>query len=299
MRTLLAAVDSGSLSAASRALRIPLPTVSRRIADLESHLGAQLVTRTSRKLLLTEAGEAFIQAARRILDELAEAERAARGEYLEPRGELLVTAPILFGRICITHIIHDFLAAYPKVTVRLVLSDHVFDLAEKHVDVAIRIGHLPDSEIIGKVAGYVHWILCAGEAYLAKRGEPIDPAELPDHDCIAFDGERTYASWMIGTGANARTVTIRPRLSVNTASDVVDAAVANLGIARVLSYQASQAVALGQLRPILRAYRSAPIPVNLVHQPQRVQPLKRRAFLDFLAPRLNLVLTNIEQTIGA
>lgn len=299
IRTLLAAVDGGSLSAASRALGTPLPTVSRRVSDLEAHLGAQLLVRTSRKLILTEAGEAFVASARRIIDELGEAERAASGEYREPRGELIVTAPILFGRLHIAPIVHDFLAAYPQVSVRLVLSDAVIDMVEAHVDVAVRIGRLPDSDLIARTAGHIRWMLCASPAYLARAGEPETPEALADHDCIAFEGLQTLRSWAIGSGSAARTVPIRPRFSVNTAEAVVEGAVAGLGIARVLSYQAAGAIARGQVRPILRECVAEPIPVNLIHQPQRVQPLKRRAFLDFAAPRLAITLGEIERTVDA
>lgn len=203
LRTLLAAVDGGSLSAASRTLNTPLPTISRRVSDLEAHLGAQLLVRTSRKLILTEAGEGFVASARRIIDELGEAERAASGEYREPRGELIVTASILFGRLHIAPIIHAFLAAFPQVTVRLVLSDSVIDMADAHVDVAVRIGRLPDSDLIAKVTGHIRWILCASPDYLARRGEPATPADLTDHDCIGFEGLQTYRSWTIGSGATA------------------------------------------------------------------------------------------------
>ena len=130
IRTLVAAVDGGSLSAASRTLSVPLPTVSRRVSDLEAQLGSQFVVRTSRKLLLTEAGTAYVASARRVLEELAEAERAASGEYRAPRGELFVTAPIMFGKLHVAPIIHEFLHAYPEVTVRLILSDGVVDLVE-------------------------------------------------------------------------------------------------------------------------------------------------------------------------
>ncbi len=297
MRTLLAAVDGGSLSAASRALNTPLPTVSRRVSDLEAHLGAQLLVRTSRRLILTEAGEVFVASARRIIDELVEAERVASGEYREPRGELIVTAPILFGRLHIAPIVHDFLAIYPAVSVRLVLSDSVIDLVEAHVDVAVRIGQLPDSNLIARTAGHIRWVLCANPDYLAQRGEPTAPEDLADHDCIAFEGLQTYRSWTIGTGSAARTVPIRPRYAVNTAAAVVDGAAAGLGIARVLSYQAADAVSRGRVRPILRGWGTDPIEVSLVHQPQRVQPLKRRAFLDFAAPRLAIALDEIERAI--
>jgi DNA-binding transcriptional LysR family regulator len=294
MRTLVAAVDGGSLSAASRALAVPLPTVSRRISDLERHLGSQLLVRTSRKLIMTEAGEAFTAVARRLLDDLAGAELAASGEYREPRGELLVTAPIMFGKLHVAPIVHAFLAAYTAVNVRLILSDQVIDLVEAHVDVAVRIGRMPDSQLIGRQVGHVRWILCASPDYLARRGEPADIEALLDHDCIAFEGLQTHRKWTFGSGASERTVPIKPRFSVNTADAVVEAAAAGLGIAHLMSYQAVAAIEDGRLVPVLHRQDARPIQVNLVHQSQPVQPLKRRAFLDFVAPRLRILLARIE-----
>jgi DNA-binding transcriptional LysR family regulator len=298
MHTLLAAVDGGSLSAASRALNTPLPTVSRRVSDLEAHLGAQLLVRTSRKLILTEAGEAFVAAARRLLDDLGDAERAASGEYRAPRGELLVTAPIMFGKLHVAPIIHAFLAAYPDVTVRLVLSDQVIDLVEAHVDVAVRIGLLSDSDLIARQVGHVSWVVCASPDYLAQHGEPAMPGALTGHDCVAFEGLQTYRSWSFGRGAAIRSIAIDPRFSVNTADAVVEAAAAGLGIARVMSYQAATAIAQKRVTTILRGFATDLIPVNLVHQSQRAQPLKRRAFLDFVVPRLTVVLTEVNDVVG-
>jgi DNA-binding transcriptional LysR family regulator len=298
MQTLVAAVDGGSLSAASRALNTPLPTVSRRVSDLEAHLGAQLLVRTNRKLILTEAGEAFVAVARRLLDDLGDAERAASGEYRAPRGELLVTAPIMFGKLHVAPIIHAFLAAYPDVTARLVLSDQVIDLAEAHVDVAVRIGRLPDSDLIARHVGHVRWVICASPDYLARRGAPATPEALAGHDCIAFEGLQTARSWPIGSAAAARPIAIHPRFSVNTADAVVQAASAGLGIARILSYQAANAISLGRVTAILRDYAPDPIPVNLVHPPQRVLPLKRRAFLDFVVPRLTQVLATLDAVVS-
>ncbi|OYY90182.1 MAG: LysR family transcriptional regulator [Sphingomonas sp. 28-66-16] len=298
MRTLVAAVDSGSLSAASRALGMPLPTVSRRVSDLEAHLGAQLVVRTSRRLILTEAGEAFVVVARRLLDDLGDAERAASGEYRAPRGELLVAAPIMFGKLHVAPIVHAFLAAYPEVTVRLLLSDQVIDLVEAHVDVAVRIGRLVDSDLIARGVGHVRWMICASPDYIARRGEPATPEALSEHGCIAFEGLQTYRSWPIGSGTATRTIAIRPRFSVNTADAVVEAAAAGLGVARIMSYQAAGAIATGRIASILRDFASDPIPVSLVHQPQRVQPLKRRAFLDFVVPRLTAALAAVEAAVS-
>ena len=178
LRTLVAAVDGGSLSAASRRLRTPLPTVSRRISDLEAHLGTQLLLRTPRKLVLTDAGAAFVPAARRILAALDEAEREASGEYREPVGELLVTAPIAFGRIHILPVVLEFLQAFPGIDVRLAMSDAVVDMIDNHVDVAVRLGRLPDSSLIAQAVGEVRWITVASPAYLAARGTPEVPADL-------------------------------------------------------------------------------------------------------------------------
>jgi DNA-binding transcriptional LysR family regulator len=295
MRTLVAAVDGGSLSKAARTLNVPLPTVSRRVSDLEAHLGSRLVVRTSRKLLLTEAGAAYVASARRVLDELAEAERAASGEYRAPRGELLVTAPIMFGSLNVAPIVYDFLAAYPDVTVRLVLSDWVIDLVESHIDVAVRIGHLPDSALVARRVGEIRWVVCASPEYLRRRGEPRTPADLSDHDCIAFEGLQRYREWPLASTTGIQQIAISPRFSVNTADGVIGGAVAGLGVARMLSYQAAASVRDGTLLPILSDCSPPPLPVQLVHAAHQQQPLKLRAFLDFVAPRLQERLRAIAQ----
>ncbi|WP_454884846.1 LysR family transcriptional regulator [Sphingomonas oryzagri] len=298
MRTLVAAIDGGSLSAASRSLNIPLPTVSRRVSDLEAMLGSQLVVRTSRKLLLTESGSAYVASARRVLEELAEAERAASGEYRAPRGELLVTAPILFGKLNVAPIVHDFLRIYPEVNVRLVLSDGVIDLVESHVDVAVRIGRLPDSALVARRVGEVRWVICASPDYLDQRGVPGDPVDLADHDCIALEGLQRYRDWLfVGQKDAQHQVTINPRFSINTADGATSAAIAGVGIARVLSYQAAVAVKEGALVPILADRGPPAMPVHLVHAAHQQQPLKLRAFLDFVAPRLEQRLQGIAQDI--
>ncbi len=299
MRTLVAAADGGSLSAASRAMGVPLPTVSRRVSDLEAYLGTQLLVRTSRRLILTEAGSAYIASVRRVLDELGEAERAAAGEYREPRGELIVTAPIMFGKLHIAPIVHDFLRAFPEVRVRLVLADSVVDLVEQQVDVALRIGNLPDSSLIARRVGEIRWVICASPGYLAQRGQPSVPADLAGHDCIAFEGLQTVRNWPFGADAKASSIAIRPRYSVNTADAVIAGAIAGLGCARVMSYQAAEAVAQGMLIPILEDDAPGSIPVHLVHAAQPLQPLKQHAFIDFVAPRLKLMLERIENVFDA
>jgi len=293
IRTLLAAVDGGSLSAASRKLGMPLPSVSRKVSELEAHLGTQLVVRTSRKLLMTDAGSAFVMASRRVLEDLEAAERTAAGEYQTPRGDLLVTASIMFGKLYVTPVVLAFLAAYSEVNVRVVLADHVIDLVENHIDVAVRIGQLPDSGLVAARIGDIHWVICASPAYLAKRGAPVTPDDLDAHDCIGFEGLQMARTWPFGRGAEVKTVSIRPRFAANTADAVIEAAIAGVGVARLTSYQAARAIRDGKLVSLLRGYAPQSIPVHLVHTAPPLLPLKMRAFLDFAGPRLKADLANI------
>jgi DNA-binding transcriptional LysR family regulator len=286
MRTLVAAIDGGSLSAASRSLGVPLPTVSRRVSDLEAHVRAQLVVRTSRKLMLTDTGRAFVGTCRRILDDLDEAERAATGEYRTLRGELLITAPVMFGRLHLEPVVLDFLQAYPEINVRLTLADSVVDLVENHVDLGLRIGSLPDSSLIARRLGAVRWITCASPAYLAERGIPQSLEDLSAHDCIAFDRLYTTYSWTFRRSKQDIAVPFRPRFAVNTANGAIDAAIAGAGIARILSYQAAAAIADGQLVVVLPDFQPEPLPIQLVHTGQIILPLKTRAFVDFATPKL-------------
>jgi DNA-binding transcriptional LysR family regulator len=293
MATLIAAVDSGSLSAASRALGMPLATVSRKVSDLEAHLRTQLVVRTSRRLELTEAGRGFVAASRRILDNIDEAERAAAGEYRSPRGHLTLTAPVMFGRLHVEPVVLDFLAAYPDITARLLLADHVVDLVDEHVDLAVRVGQLPDSLMVATRLGAVSWVTCASPHYLDARGTPETPAALDGHDCIMFEGLYSSNLWRFGSGGNPAAVAIRPRFTVNTADAAIAAAIASAGITRVLSYQVRAAVAAGTLRLILRPHEPEPLPLHAVYPGQSLLPLKLRAFLDFAAPRLKMSLAGM------
>lgn len=293
LRTLLAAVDGGSLSAASRALGMPLPTVSRKVSELEAHLGTQLLVRTPRKLMLTDAGQGFVPSARRILRELEEAERAASGEYREPLGELLVTAPVAFGKLHVLPIVLEFLRVYPKVDVQLLMSDAIIDLVENHVDVALRIGRLPDSGLIALRVGEVRWITVASPDYLAARGMPVTPGGLIGHDCLTFEGIQGARTWEFADGPDSGPVSVRPRLGVNTAEALIEAASAGLGIAQMTSYQAAAALRDGRLVEILKPYVEPPIPVHLVHTGPQLLPLKLRAFLDFASPRLKKSLQDL------
>ncbi|WP_216671019.1 LysR family transcriptional regulator [Mangrovicoccus sp. HB161399] len=289
MAILVACVDAGSLSAGARQLRLPLATVSRRVAELEDRLGTALLHRSARGLSLTDPGSAYVAACRRVLEDVAEAERAASGEFAAPRGQLALTAPIVFGRLHVLPAATAFLQAYPEVAIRLEQTDRPVSLQDENIDAAIRIGRLPDSSLRARRLGTVRRVLCAAPGYLAARGRPDSPEALADHDCIAFGSLAASGRWNLGAGRDARAVPVRARLSVNTAEAAVGAAAAGLGMARVLSYQIAAPLAAGQLEILLERCEPEPWPVSLLYRPGPV-PQKLRAFIDFAAPRLEAAL---------
>jgi DNA-binding transcriptional LysR family regulator len=293
MSILLAVVEAGSLSAAARRLGMPLATVSRKISELESRVGARLLSRAGRRAVPTDPGRAYVAAAKRILEDIAEAERAAAGEYSAPRGELIVTAPIVFGRLHVLPVVMDFLRAYPEIAVRLVQADRVIDLAENRVDLAVRIAELPDSSLIASRVGAIRRVVCGSPAYFASRGIPRGPADLGAHDCIGIEGLLEPPAWTFITDNGTESVPIRSRLFVNTAEAAVDAAAAGLGVTRVLSYQVADAVRAGSVEIVLHDFEPPPAPVSLVYPGRGPLPLKLRAFLDFAAPRLRTRLAAI------
>jgi DNA-binding transcriptional LysR family regulator len=253
MRVFVGVADAGSLSGAGRRLNLPLATVSRHLAALEEELGVRLLTRTTRRLSLTEPGESYLETCRRVLDDLETAERSLAGEDAEPQGELALTAPVVFGRLHVLPIMVEFLAAYPKVTARMLLVDRVVDYVEEGLDIGVRIGNLPDSSMRAVRVGAIRYVACASPAYLKRRGTPVNPRDLEVHDCISFATFSNAERWSFAGGKPQR-VAVKPRLIVNTAEAAIDAAKAGLGIARVLSYQAAAPLAERSLRLIFEDY---------------------------------------------
>ena len=286
MSILIAVVDSGSLSAAARHLGMPLATISRKVGELETHLKTRLLNRTTRQISLTEAGSAYVAACRRILDDIGEAERAATGEYATPKGGLIVTAPVVFGRLHVVPVVAEFLAHYPEIDISLVLTDRVVHLMDEHVDVAVRIGELPDSSQKAMTVGAVRRVICASPSYLEKHGVPARPRDLSDHQCITFEVLASMRAWVFDAGKSGLSVPVHSRLTVNTAEAAIGAAILGVGLVRVLSYQVADAIRDNALRIVLDSFESAPLPINLVHTGQSPLPLKLRAFLDFMSPRL-------------
>ncbi|MEO6690144.1 MAG: LysR family transcriptional regulator [Dokdonella sp.] len=293
MSAFVAAIEAGSLSAAGRRLGMPLATISRKVSELESRLGTRLLHRSTRQLTLTDSGQDYLAACRRILEDVSEAERAAAGEYSAPQGDLIVAAPILFGRLHVLPVTTQFLKAYPHVDVRLVFGDRVLNLLDDHIDLAIRVGELPDSSQVATRVGAIRQIACASPAYLAERGTPQHPDELVPHDCITFDGLMAADAWKFRVGDAERSFPIRSRLTVNTADGAIAAAIAGAGITRALSYQVDDARRAGTLDVVLQAFEPAAKPVSVVYARQGRLPLKLRAFIDFAVPRLRARLLQV------
>ena len=290
MRVFTAVADAGSLSAAGRRLKMPLATVSRQLSALEEELGARLLTRTTRRLALTEPGRGYLETCRRVLDELDAAELRLAGEHAEPQGELALTAPVVFGRLHVLPIVIAYLAEHPKVAARMLLVDRVVDLVEEGLDLGVRIGSLPDSSMRALRVGAIRYVACASPAYLKRHGTPASPQDLAQHHCIAFSTLSDPGRWTFA-GRKPLRVTVKPRLIVNTAEAAIDAARGGLGIARVLSYQADAALADGSLRLVLKDYEPEVLPVHILHREDRLPQAKVQSFIAFAAPRLRAALS--------
>jgi DNA-binding transcriptional LysR family regulator len=276
MRVFVSVATRGSFAEASRSLRLSPSAVTRAVAWLEDELGLSLLTRTTRSLRLTERGATFLESCRQILDDLDDAERRVRGEDAEPRGEMTVAAPVVFGRLHVMPIVDGLLRAHPALKVRLLLSDRNVHLVEEGVDVAVRIGSLADSSLVATTLGAVSRVLVASPAYLAQRGAPASPLDLSAHDLIAFDGLGSVDEWSFAT--LDRPLRIEPRLSINSLDAALAGAEAGLGITRALSYQVEAAVREGRLALVLQAFATTPLPVSAVYPARRIGSANVAAF---------------------
>ena len=285
----------GSFTAAARRLNRSPTAVTRAVADLEARLGVRLLNRTTRAVSLTDVGERFLGGARRVLSDLAEIEQAAAGQGIAPRGELSVTAPMLFGRLHVLPLVNEFLRAHPDVTVRLLLLDRPVDLVEERLDAAIRIGPLADSSAIATRLGAMRRIVVASPDYLTRRGRPEHPDDVAAHDVVVFGG-LGGGRWDFGPGGSA--VRFTPRLTVTTAEAAIDAVEAGLGLTRVLGYQAVDALRAGRVVQVLAAYGSDETPVHLLYPGGAHPPPKLRAFIDSAVPKLRKRLEEIAQALA-
>lgn len=282
----VAVAEEGAFNAAARRLNLSPPAVTRLVTALEARIGARLFTRTTRRVAPTEAGRRLLADAARILAELDEAEASAAGAHQSPRGMLRVTAPVLFGQRHIAPILRDFLDAYPEVSATALFVDRVVDLIDEGLDVALRIGELPDSTLSAVRVGAVRRVTVAAPGYVAAHGMPATPDDLAGHRIVSPLTLHEATRWSFVAGGRSSIVHLAPRLAVNTMTAAIEAASAGWGITRALSYQVADALDDGTLIEVLGDREDRRMPVHLVHSEGRRAAAKIRAFVDLAAERL-------------
>lgn len=278
----LAVADTGGFASAARALHVSPPAVTRGVAEIEARLGVTLFHRSTRAVSLTTQGAGFIEQARRILAELADAERQLAGTLLDPAGQLHITASTVFGRMHVTPVIAEMIDRHTALDIRLMLIDRNVRIVEEGIDVAVRIGPLADSALRSVRIGAVRQAIVASPAYLARHGVPVRPADLASHRLIASSGPRAAAEWRIG---GRQTASLRPRLRLNTVDAAIAAAEAGVGLANFLDYQVEHALDAGRLVEVLKSDKPEPLPVSLLFEANRANAPATRVFIEAMRDR--------------
>jgi len=286
MQIFVAVGEEQGFSAAAKRLGLSPPVVTRAIATLERELGVQLLQRTTRIVRLTEAGARYLLDCRRLLAEIADAEEALSGARRELRGQLSVTASVMFGRLFVAPLMLEFLERHPKVNARAVLADRVLDLIEEGLDVGVRIARLADASFTAIRVGAVRSVVVASPAYLKRHGTPRTPAELAEHTAFVFSHDRMAPAWTFQRGKERLSARPKTRLLVNSSEVGIAAAAEGAGVTRALSYMVAAQVKSGHLRVILRDFEPEPIPIHVIHREGRNAAARVRAFVDFAVEHL-------------
>jgi len=286
MKVFVAVVETNGFAGAARKLKISPPAVTRAINELESHLDVRLLTRTTRVVRVTEAGGRYAEDCRRILAELAEADNSASGMHGAPHGRLTVTAPALFGGKFVTPIVTEYLQRYPDVNATCWFLDRVVNMIDEGVDVAVRIGELPDSSMQAIRVGSVRVVICAAPSYLEQHGIPETPDDLAAHTIVSASAVTPTSEWRMAENGATRVVKVQPRMTTTSNDSAVTAALSGFGLTRLLSYQVADQLHDGRLKAVLREFEPAALPVHLVHREGRYASQKARAFLDLAIERL-------------
>jgi DNA-binding transcriptional LysR family regulator len=283
MQAFVLVADLKGFAPAARKLGLSASGVTRLVAALEDRVGARLLQRTTRSVTLTDVGARYLERARRIVADVEEAEISAQAERTRPSGRLVVSAPIGFGRIHVTPLISTYLKRYPEVAGELRLSDRIINLVEDGVDCAVRIGHLADSSLVARNVGNMRRIVVASNDYLAQRGEPRTPEQIPSHDTIQFGAVTAAPEWsFVERGADIR-VACTPRFTTNSADAAIWHAEQGGGLTRVLAYQAAEAIGNGKLKVVLADFEQPPLPIHIVYPTSRLLSAKVRTFIDLVA----------------
>lgn len=282
----VAVVDANGFAGAARNLGISPPAVTRAIAELENQLGVRLLTRTTRVVRVTDAGSRYVEDCRRILSSVAEADESVSGMHSSPHGRLSITAPVMFGARFLTPILCEYLTRYPLVSASCLYVDRVVNMMDEGVDIALRIGELPDSSFQATRVGQVRRVICASPEYLSRCGVPQVPSDLAKHTVISASGVSLSPEWRLMVDGVLRVTRLQARLSTSTNESALCAAVQGLGLTRLMSYQVADQLRSGQLRTVLVDFESDPLPLNLIHREGRYASQKARAFLDLAIERL-------------
>jgi len=282
----VAVVDTNGFAGAARKLNMSPPAVTRAINELESQLGVRLLTRTTRVVRVTDAGARYAQDCRRILGELAEAAASVSGMHSAPRGRLTLTAPVLFGAKFVTPVVTEYLQRYPEVSAACLFLDRVVNMLDEGVEVAIRIGELPDSSMQAIRVGSVRRMICAAPSYLEQHGMPRTPDDLAVHSIVSVSGMTPTPEWRLVENGTPHIVKLQPRMTTTTNDSAVAAAVNGFGLTQLLSYQVAGHLRDGQLRTVLSEFEPAALPVHVLHREGRHASQRVRAFLDLAIERL-------------
>jgi DNA-binding transcriptional LysR family regulator len=283
----VAVAERQNFAAAARQLSRSPASVTRGVAALEERLQTRLFNRTTRSVALTDAGGRYLERCRRLLAAYDELEAVNLGERVQPRGWINVTAPTMLGRLHVLPLVQGFLDEYPQIDIRLLLLDRVVSLVDEGLDLGVRIGQPRDSSLLAVRVGQVRRIVCAAPQYLARHGVPARPRDLGKHRVVACTTVTPIPDrWSFAGPSGVTSVAVTPRLVVNTTAAAVDAALAGLGLACIMSYQAEPHMAAGLLQTVLVEYEPPPAPIHIVHLEGRHLPAKVRLFLDHAAEAL-------------
>lgn len=287
----IAVVDAEGFAAGARKCRVSAPVATKAISELEMSLGVRLLNRTTRQVKLTDAGKRYLLDARRIVEELREADASVIGLHAKPIGTLSVTAPALFGRLFVTPVVVKYLEDNPQMKAILHFQDRILNLAEEGIDLAVRIGHLPDSGLNAIHLGFVRRVLVGSPKYLHRQGIPKHPKDLSNHTLVAPVHLNPLQDWRFGSADNHISVRVEPKLITSSNDAAIEAVVSGFGLTRVLSYQVANEIEQGKLKVCLSKFEGEPLPVQIVHREGRSSTAKTRAFIDLAKTMLSPLIS--------
>ena len=286
MSVFVAVAEESGFAPASRRLNMSPPSVTRAVSELEARLGAKLLHRTTRSVRLTNAGQRYREDCRRIMSEVDDADRNASGVHAAPRGMVSISATAMFGRMFVAPILLDLLDRYPDISITTLFVNRTVHLVDEGIDVAVRMGELPDSSLSATRVGSSRRVLCASPDYFDLRGRPSAPSELSGHEIVDFVDSTPGGEWTFVNGDESHAFRPRSRLRLNSADPAIAAAVDGRGITRVLSYMIAPQLMSGELEIVLQDYEPPAVPIHVLHKEPGQTSARVRAVVDHLVQSL-------------